>query len=130
MTILLQRSHTTETIIGIEREKDSRERERELCELYTLMAAAAERAHENGIDRRHTFRVVADGGVAMGGGVGRKKGGGFAYDVLEEGPVVVCVCNTQTKKKIEILFFFKLTPMKKRQEPTFRFFLLRHGRKK
>jgi hypothetical protein len=28
MTILLQRSHTTETIIGIEREKDSRERER------------------------------------------------------------------------------------------------------
>jgi hypothetical protein len=94
------------------------------------MAAAAERAHENGIDRRHTFRVVADGGVAMGGGVGRKKGGGFAYDVLEEGPVVVCVCNTQTKKKIEILFFFKLTPMKKRQEPTFRFFLLRHGRKK
>jgi hypothetical protein len=25
------------------------------------MAAAAERAHENGIDRRHTFRVVEEG---------------------------------------------------------------------
>ena len=56
MMILLQRSHT-ETIIGIEREKRE---SGELC--YTLMAAAAERAHENGIDRRHTFRAVVEWG--------------------------------------------------------------------
>jgi len=95
MTILLQRSHT-ETIIGIEREKDSGE----LC--YTLMAAAAaERAHENGIDRRHTFWVVAEGG--SNGEVWAERRAGLPMTSLKRAEQVVTVWNTQTKIKIEIL---------------------------
>jgi hypothetical protein len=52
----------------------------------------------------------------MGGGVGRKKGGGFAYDVLEE----------ENRNS----FFLQINANEKTKEPTFRFFLLRHGTKK